>query len=323
MKQEPLVSILVNAYNEERFIGAAIDSALAQSYGNFEVVVFDDHSTDRTAEIVKSYRDPRVRYVTSEKRLGIIEGRNESLRAARGEYLTYLDADDIYLPDKVRREVEFLEAHREFAAAYCNIGYFFDGAPEKIYRHSFEFYSDADVFPHLLEKMFITNTAVMFRCDVYTKLGGYRTDLGLVEDWEYFLRMTYGGYRIAFLDEDLVRFRLRWDSHTNFARQALVQESAVKVFENLESQMTAEERKKYRMEYYVAKRKERYAIALAGSGQGKKAREVLQSIAPYVSWWKRAGIAGLSILPAPMARFLLERAWMFKKKNLFVSEHTA
>jgi glycosyltransferase involved in cell wall biosynthesis len=314
---QPQVSILINAFNEERYIKAAIDSALAQSWENFEVVIFDDCSTDHTAEIVKGYSDARIRYIKPEKRLGIIEGRNELLRAAAGRYITYLDADDLYLPDKIKEEAGFLDVHPEFAAVYCGIGYFFDGAPEKLYRHRYEFYSGKDIFPNLLEKMFITNTAAMFRREVYDALGGYRTDLGLVEDWEYFLRMSYAGYQIAFLDKDLVRYRLRWDSHTNFKRQALIQESAVKIFEDLRGRMTKEERERHRMDHYVVRRKERYAIALAGNGEGRAARALLRSIASHVGFARRSAIIFLSYLPTPVAHVSLDRAWQIKKKGLF------
>jgi len=315
----PKVSILVNSYNEDRYIGAALDSAVAQTYKDVEIIVLDDQSTDRTAEIVKSYaaRDPRVKYLRSERRLGLTDGRNALLAAATGDYLTYLDADDMYLPMKVEEEVNFLEAHRDYAAVYCNLGYFYDDAPEKIYRHIHHFYSGDEVFPHLLEKMFITNTAFMFRREVYEKLGPYRKDLGLVEDWEYFLRMTYAGNRIAYIDKDLVRFRLRWDSHTNFAKLALIKESAVNIFVDLRSRMREEDRKKYNIDFHIAKQKEIWLITLFSIGKKNEAMKVYGDIKQYVRPAKKAVILGLAALPSPVARFLVLKAWNMRKKNLF------
>ncbi|HVO28401.1 MAG TPA: glycosyltransferase family 2 protein [Candidatus Paceibacterota bacterium] len=312
------VSILVNAYNEERYLKEALDSALAQTFGDFELVVLDDQSTDRTPEIVKEYTDPRVRYVRPAQRLGLVGGRNELLRQSRGEYLTYLDADDIYLPTKVEEEVLFLEQHPDCAAAYCDLGYFFDGDPGRLYRHRYEFYSGPDVFPNLLEKMFITNTAVMFRRRVYEEIGGYRSEMGIVEDWDYFLRMAYVGYQIVFLEKDLVRYRLRWDSHTNFARQQEIKESAVKIFEDLRSRMPEEDRARYHIDRWVADRKEAYAVTLAAAGEGRKARAMLKEAATYVGFLKRAAIVTLSFLPGSLAGTLVEWAWDWKKKNLFI-----
>ena len=318
--KQSLVSILVNAYNAERYLEEALDSALAQTYQNFEVVVLDDQSTDRTPEIAKEYavKDARIRHVRPEKRLGLKEGRNELLRQARGAYFTYLDSDDIYLPAKVEEEVNFLEQHRDVAAVYCSILYFFDGAPQTFYRHRYEFYSGADVLPHLLEKMFITNTATMFRRDVYDKLGGYDPALGMVEDWEYFLRMAYRGYQIAFLDRDLVHYRLRWDNNTNFARQLVIQDSAVKIFENLRGHMAEADRVRYNIDHWLAKRKETYVVALVASGRGEEARALLKTIAPHVGFGKRAAITLLSFSPAAISHFAIEQAWSMRKKNLFV-----
>lgn len=318
MPERPLVSILVNTYNEERYIGAALDSALAQTYRNIEIIVLDDQSTDQTAEIVKGYKDPRVRYIRSERRLGLTDGRNAMLAAAKGEYLTYLDADDIYLPTKVEEEANFLDAHKEYAVVYCNLGYFYDGAPEKIYHHVYHWYSGDEVFPRLLEKMFITNTAIMFRREIYDKLGGYRKDLGLVEDWEYFLRLTYAGYKIAYLDKDLVRYRLRFDSHTNFSKLALLKESAVRIFEDLRSRMPEEDRRKYNIDFHLAKQKEIWVIALFSVGKKKEAMQTYRDIKQYISFPKKVAIISLDAMPTPLARFLLEKAWNRRKKNLFV-----
>src|SRR5258708_728209 len=205
--KKPLVSILIAAYNAERYIKDAIDSALAQTYENFEVIVVDDGSRDKTGEIVKSYHDPRLRYIYQENR-GIVGVRNRLFSEAKGEFWTYLDHDDIYLPDKVKAEAEFLLAHPEDAAVYCGMRYFFDGEPDKFYQHIFTHYS-GNVFEQLLDKMLITNTAFMMRRSVFDKLGGYNAATGRVDDWEYFLRMSYAGYRIAFLDKE------RSEEHTS------------------------------------------------------------------------------------------------------------
>jgi glycosyltransferase involved in cell wall biosynthesis len=315
---QPLVSILINAYNEERYIGAAIESAIAQTYDSIEIIILDDQSTDRTAEIVKNYNDPRVRYIRSDKRLGLTDGRNALLAAAKGEYLTYLDADDIYEPTKVEAEAKFLQEHHEYAGVYCNLAYFYDGEPEKSYHHRFTFYSGDDVFPQLLDRMFITNTAFMFRREVYEKLGPYRKDLGLVEDWEFFLRMTYAGYKIGYINKDLVHYRLRWDSHTNFAKLAALKESAVHIFEDLKSRMPETDRKKYDIDHHIADRKETWLISLFSIGEKKKATEIYREIKPYMNLKKRIAMSGLAVMPTPLARFLLEKAWNMRKKGLFI-----
>ena len=310
------VSILMSAYNAERYIKEAIDSALAQTYKNFELVIIDAASKDKTVEIVESYKDPRIRLIKHGYE-PIIATRNGLLKEAKGEYFTFLDSDDIYLPDRLEEEVKFLDAHPDVAVVYCDLRYFFDSAPEKLYRHRYDFHSK-DVFRDLLEKMFITNTTVMFRRAVYEKLGGYNESLGLVEDWEYFLRITHAGYKIVFLEKDLVRYRLRWDSHTNFARQVAIKQSAVNIFEDLNKKMTPDERTTFDMERHIAKQKENLVIALLSNGKKKEAWTLYAGIAPYVAFSKRVAIPLMMITPVPVLRFALERAWNYHKRRLFI-----
>jgi glycosyltransferase involved in cell wall biosynthesis len=104
---DPLVSVIVPAYNADRFICRTLDSALSQSYSNLEVVVVDDGSTDRTSALVLDYcrRDSRVTLLT-QPNLGVASARNLAIRTSRGEFVAPLDADDIWYPDKVRFQVE-------------------------------------------------------------------------------------------------------------------------------------------------------------------------------------------------------------------------
>lgn len=340
LRMQPLASILITTFNSEKYIRESLDSALVQTYPNFEVVVVDGGSTDGTREIIREYVDSclrassavaaakagqgsggqaRVRPIFSEKRLGIKEGRNLLFKEAHGELLTFLDSDDIYLPEKVAEEAAFLETHPDYAAVYCDIRYFFDGEPGKFYKHRYTFHS-GDIFKELLSRMFITNTAVMFRRAVFDALGGYDETLGMVEDWEYFLRMAHAGHKIGFLPKPLVRYRLRWDNNTRFDNQVPIQESAVKIFENLHTRMSAEERVRYGMDAILSRRRLRLAVAYLATGKGKEARALFKSISGSVALRSAAWALSFmgAVLPTRFMRFLVERAWNMKKKNLFV-----
>jgi glycosyltransferase involved in cell wall biosynthesis len=318
--RHPLVSILIPAYNAERYIKAALDSALMQDYPNFEVVVVDDGSKDKTWEIIQTYTDPRVRAIRQENQ-GITPARNRLFKEAKGDYIAYLDCDDIYLQGRISEPVAFLESHPEYALTYCEPIYFFDGQPDKLYRHSFKLYSGDEVFPALLEHQFITNTTITFRREVYDKLGGYNPETGIVEDWEYFIRMVRNGYKIALLNEDLVRFRLRWDSNTNFARQVEIKDSQVKIFEQLKAQMTEDERAKWNIDRWLADRKQNYVMALLSNGEKKTAWGVYGEIRARLSFVRRAVVMAMMITPAPVLRFAIEKGWNARKRNLFVQVH--
>ena len=317
MNKQPLVSILIPAFNAERYIKETLGSALAQTYRHIEIVVVDDGSTDGTANIIKSYNDPRLRYVYQENQ-GIIRVRNRLLQEARGDFLTYLDSDDIYFPEKVEEEVKFLETNPEYAAVYCDLRYFFDGHPEKLYRHRYTFYS-GDIFEHLLEKMFITNTTFMFRRSVIDAIGMYEEAMGTVEDWHYFLKMAQKGFKFGFIPKDLVRFRLRWDNNTRFENQPAIQASGVKIFENLKSQMSPDQQRRYHINNLLFKRKIRLAIAHLSIGKKRDACLTLWDAREHWAWKIIASLLSIFfLLPTVLWRILIEKVWNFKKKNLFV-----
>lgn len=109
---EPLISVIMPSYNAESYIREAIDSALSQTYGNFELIVIDDCSADSTPDIVREYRkrDARVRFLANERNIGAAGTRNRGIDEARGEYFAFLDSDDIWRSDKLEKQLGLLSA---------------------------------------------------------------------------------------------------------------------------------------------------------------------------------------------------------------------
>jgi glycosyltransferase involved in cell wall biosynthesis len=114
----PLVSVIIPTYLGTEYLGQAIDSVLTQTYSNFEIVVVDDASPDATGALVKSYSDPRIRYIVHETNLGAGEARNTATRAARGEIIAFLDQDDYFHPDKLAQHVAHFNSDSELGASY-------------------------------------------------------------------------------------------------------------------------------------------------------------------------------------------------------------
>ena len=110
MESQPLVSVIMPSYNAERFIAESIESVLQQTYSNWELVVTDDRSTDRTPQIVQSYceKDSRIRFAIAEQHSGIAGTRNQCLKKAQGRFVAFLDNDDLWLPEKLEKQVKFM-----------------------------------------------------------------------------------------------------------------------------------------------------------------------------------------------------------------------
>lgn len=113
----PKVSVVIPAFNALRYLPRTVDSALAQSFGDFEVLIVDDESTDGTADWVRTIADRRVRLL-EQKNQGAAAARNAGIRQARGEYIAFLDADDLWEPAKLERQVACLDARPEVGVVY-------------------------------------------------------------------------------------------------------------------------------------------------------------------------------------------------------------
>lgn len=108
---DDLVSVIMPSWNTGKFIAESIDSVLAQTYENWELIIVDDCSTDNTDEVVAGYHDPRIRYFKNEQNSGAALTRNRAIREARGEWIAFLDSDDLWQPEKLEKQIAFMKEH--------------------------------------------------------------------------------------------------------------------------------------------------------------------------------------------------------------------
>lgn len=172
---EPLVTVIVGAYNADRYVGEAIDSVLAQTHPSLELIVVDDGSTDATGEIAESYGPP-VRRIRQENG-GMAAARNRAIPEAQGSFLAFLDADDRFPPDKLTRQLEVFEAQPEL---------------DVVYGHVTEFLSpDLDEDAHALLRApahdvpWPTPNLMLVRRESFLRVGLFSTELkvGIGVDW--------------------------------------------------------------------------------------------------------------------------------------------
>ena len=105
----PLISVIMPVYNAEKFLKPAIESILNQTFSDFELIIIDDNSNDKTADIIKSYNDNRIKHIVNPNRIGFTNSLNQGLKIAQGDYIARMDADDISDPERFSKEIEFLE----------------------------------------------------------------------------------------------------------------------------------------------------------------------------------------------------------------------
>ena len=209
---EGLVSIVIPTYNRARFIGQAVTSALNQTHRELEVIVVDDGSTDNTQSILSTFEDTRLKIVRLEKNSGRSRARNIALRAARGEYVSFLDSDDYYLPGKIELQVNYLRENPAtdmiYTASACvdendaSLDYFYR-APV-----SGDIYKEIAFFKPLT----ITLPTVMLRRHVVDEVGPFDEAMDRFEDTDYWRRISKR-FRVGAIDEVTCHIRTHKGNH--------------------------------------------------------------------------------------------------------------
>lgn len=205
---DPVVSVVIPAHNAERFIGEAIESVLAQTVADFELVVVDDGSTDRTAEIVAGYRDPRILCLRPGK-VGVCAASNLALERCRTPWVARLDADDVMEPHRLERQLAFLSGRPELGGI-ASYHWWINAQGEVKGAHDPPLHTVEDVERHLRlgGRLIYPHPTVMYRRDVVLGLGGYDERYESTEDVELFLRMYEAGRPLVVQPERLTRFRV-------------------------------------------------------------------------------------------------------------------
>ena len=207
MSETPQVSILMGVYNEERFLEDAIESILGQTYQHFEFIVVDDDSTDDSRSIARSFDDPRITLLENDENRGLTASLNRALEAATGTYVARQDADDCSEPDRLARQVAFLEEHEEVAVVGSG-AYLIDHAGTVIDRRVGYCRPKFDEF---LEKSHLVHGSILARHTVLEELDGYDEFFRYGQDYDLWLRLSKR-YPVANVSDPLYRLRVHDDS---------------------------------------------------------------------------------------------------------------
>ena len=215
----PLISVIIPSYNHQAFIGAAIDSVLQQTYQHFELIVIDDHSSDRSLEVIEKYQDPRIKLDQHAHNIGASETINEGIRQARGDYIAILNSDDVFMPNRLAR---LLEVAQQESAAFITTDVELIDKTGEIVRDKNHYWiqwvdelraryaSSGDIVQAILAGNFFISTSNFFIHRTVFERIGYFHDYRYTSDYEFILRYLADNYsRAVYLfDEKLLQYRL-------------------------------------------------------------------------------------------------------------------
>jgi glycosyltransferase involved in cell wall biosynthesis len=203
----PLVSVIIPAYNQGKYVGEAIQSVLGQSFRDFEIIVINDGSTDETSQVAKSFSDARLRYIFQENQ-GLSAARNTGIRNSKGVYITYLDADDLFTPTKLAVLTQILEAEPDMGLV-AGQAVPIDEKGNRIGR-----IFDKPV-PMDQRELLLSNPlhvgSVMLRMSWQKKVGYFDESLRSYEDWDMWLRLAKMGCKMGWVSKPVSFYRF----HTN------------------------------------------------------------------------------------------------------------
>ncbi len=199
MAPSSLVSIVIPAYNAECHIAATVRSVLSQTYGEYELIIVDDGSSDRTAEIVGTFLPHEKITCIRQRNGGVSRARNTGIHAASGKYVAFLDSDDLWLPTKLARQVAYLDRYPRIGVVFsdCEIrdendvvtrSYLSTKANYRLLLAQKDDFKDA--FPVLLEEMFMIPSTLMIRRECFDLAGMFDEDIPTVEDRDLVLRLA-------------------------------------------------------------------------------------------------------------------------------------
>ncbi len=204
----PFISIIMAAYNAERTIGAAIESVLSQTYSHYELIVIDDHSTDRTVQVVQSFHDDRIVLLSHARNMGVAHSRHDGVEHARAEWISILDSDDLWRSDKLEREVRHQEATGGDLIFTGSLFIYDDGRLVNWVQHA----PKQIVYRTLLRHNAIPNSSTLIRKELFQRYEVISDHVH--EDYVCWLRLLRDGYTAFGIDEPMITYRLTTNART-------------------------------------------------------------------------------------------------------------
>lgn len=207
IKNSPTVSVIIPTYDRAHLIGRAVQSVLNQSYGDFEIIVVDDGSSDNIEEVVKSFKDERIKYIKHEKNKGAPTARNTGIKAAKGEYIAFQDSDDEWLPGKLERQMKAFEyAPPEVGVVYTDMWRITRN--KKRYFHSPKIMPEDKIIYEQALDYGVVNIGIqtaLIKKECFNKVGMFDKKFPRFIDLELFIRLSKY-YYFHHIEEPLVNY---------------------------------------------------------------------------------------------------------------------
>lgn len=223
LKKTPLVSIIMNCFNGEKFLKETLETVLSQSYSNWELIFWDNQSNDSSSLIVKNISDDRIKYFFAQNHTKLGAARNLAVQQAKGEWLAFLDCDDLWEKDKLKLQIERALVEHNISMVYGRTEYFSEGglAYTNITRKTLP---EGDIFGELAKDNFISLSSAMVLREKYILVNGIEQNYNQAEDYDLFVKLSVDS-KIGVVDQSVMKYRLHENNLSAFQKDLAFTES--------------------------------------------------------------------------------------------------
>ena len=209
MNNKPIISIIMNCYNGEAFLNEAINSITKQTFENWELIFFDNNSIDKSEKIAKSFKDSRIKYFKSDRLLNLYDARNLAVKKTNGDYISFLDTDDMWTKDKLEKQINFIKKNSNYKILYSNYYVLNNNEKKIMYKNELP---SGFITQKLLDFYGIGINTAFIDKSIFEQYN-FKEDLNIIGDFDFFIQ-TSKKFQIGYISDPLTFYRIHENSFT-------------------------------------------------------------------------------------------------------------
>ncbi len=228
--EKPLVSVIIPTYNRAHLLPRAITSVLSQTLKDFELIIVDDGSTDNTREVVESFqkKDKRIRYIWQENSGGPAKPKNMGIKNSRGKYIGFLDDDDEWLPEKLKKQLKVFEQSKNLGIVGCS-AFYVDSNTKKTRINKIKRREDKNYSIDFLKGTFLgSSSSIVIPMYIFNNIGLYDESFSVADDWDLYLRIIQK-YDFESIDDPLFNYYIHGDNISGIDNASTMAEENIKI----------------------------------------------------------------------------------------------
>jgi glycosyltransferase involved in cell wall biosynthesis len=230
MKKKPLISIIMNCYNGEKYLEKSLQSIKKQTYSNWELIFWDNISSDKSKKIFEKFKDKRFFYYSSKKFLNLYNARNHALKKAKGQYICFLDVDDLWVKNKLDKQIRFLIKNNEFQIIYSNFYVILENKKKIFTKYKKGTLPGGYITQELLNEYSVGILTTMISRKVF-KFIKFKNKYNIIGDFDFIIRSSFK-YKIGCIQEPLAYYRVHNFNYSKIKTKLHIKELSKWILDN-------------------------------------------------------------------------------------------